>query len=55
MKKLIFDELNDIALEVKNEIFPEINEDNEWKSALFETILILVARFMEVYQERISK
>lgn len=55
MKKLTFDELENIALEVKNAIYPEINEENEWKSELFETILILVARFMEVYQERISE
>lgn len=55
MKKLTFDELKDIAFEVRDDIFPKIDEDNEWKSALFETILILVARFMEVYQERISE
>ena len=55
MKKLTFDELKDIADEVRKEIFPEINEDNEWKAALFETILILVARYMEVYQERVSE
>lgn len=53
MKKLTFEELIDIADEIKKDMYPESNENTRIGETMAGAILVLVVRFMEVYQERI--